>query len=118
MTIREIEKRIIEEAESQSAKIQAEAETSIQQLEKVHAKKKETLKNQILQDSKHKAEALSRSYLVPARLTSKKSILEEKQRILDQIYGEIQKEKKLSKAEINKLREDTEIKAAALLFGK
>lgn len=117
MSIQEIEKRIIEEAKDEASKIIKEAEGSLHQLKKVHEQKKTELKAEIMKEAKRKATEVKRSYLVPARLKAKKTLLEEKQKILGKIYSEIKKEKKLSTAEINKIREETEVKAANILFG-
>lgn len=117
MSIQEIEKRIIKEAEAEASKIKKEAEEKIRQLEKVHAQKKEEIRAGLMRKAQRKAEELKKSYLVPARLKARKDLLEEKQRILSNIYNEIKKEKRLSAAEIGKVREESEIKAAHILFG-
>jgi V/A-type H+-transporting ATPase subunit E len=118
MSIQEIEKRIVQEAEAEAAKIKKEAEEKLRQLEKVHAHKKEEVRARLMREAQHKAEELKKSYLVPARLKARKALLEEKQKILGRIYHEIKREKKLSAAEISKIREESEVKAAHILFGK
>ncbi len=117
MSIQEIEKRIIAEAETEAVKIKKEAEASIHQLEKAHTAKKNEIEAEMTKAAQLKAEAVKRSILVPARLKAKKVLLEAKQNILAAIYKDIQKTKQLSKAEINKLREDSEVKAAGIIFG-
>ena len=117
MSIQEIEKRIIKEAEAEASKIKKEAEEKIRQLEKVHAQKKEEVRTRLMREAQRKAEEVKKSYLVPARLKARKNLLEEKQRILSNIYNEIKREKRLSAAEIGKVREESEIKAAHVLFG-
>jgi len=117
MSIQEIEKSILKEAKDEASKIIKEAEISIQQLKKVHEQKKAELKAEIMKEAARKAAEVKRSYLVPARLKAKKGLLEEKQKTLGKIYSEIKKEKKLSTAEANKIREETEVKAANILFG-
>ena len=117
MSILEIEKRIIEDAEAEASRIKSEAEQSARQLEKVHAQKKDVLRRELMEDAQRRAEELKRSYLVPAKLNSRKAVLEEKQKILEKIYSEIKRAKKFSDAEIKKLREESEIKAANILFG-
>ncbi|MEE8637459.1 MAG: hypothetical protein V3T21_00245 [Candidatus Margulisiibacteriota bacterium] len=117
MSIQEIEKRIIKEAEAEASKIKKDAQEKIQQLEKVHAQKKEEIRAGLTREAQHKAEEVKKSYLVPARLKARKALLEEKQKILGKIYNEIKREKKLSAAEIGKIREESEIKAAHILFG-
>ncbi len=118
MSITEIEKSILEEARAEASRIKLEAGNDVRQLEKFHAEKKKEVKSTILKEAQRRAEEVKRSYIVPARLKAKKAVLEEKQRILGQVYEEIRKSRKLSEAEIVKLREETEVKAAAVLFGK
>lgn len=117
MSIKEIENRIIKEAETGASKINDTSEKNLQQIEKVHSRNKSELAAKIMRDATLKAEETKRSYLVPARLKAKKAILEEKQRILGQIYTDVQREKKLSNPEISKLREESEVLAAKILFG-
>ena len=118
MSIQEIERRIIAEAEAEASKIKREAEVKIQQLERGHAQKKEEVKNELMREAQRKAEEVKKSYLIPARLKARKALLEEKQKILGEIYNEIKNEKKLSAAEISRIREETEVKAAHILFEK
>lgn len=117
MSIQEIEKRITEDAEAESSKIIIEAEANLRQLEKIHAQKKEEVRTEIMREARRMAEEAERSLLVPARLKARKAVLEEKQNILRGIYEEIQKEKDLSAAETAKIREESEIPAAKILFG-
>ena len=117
MSIQEIDKRIIAQAETEAAKIGQEGQKKTSQLEKVNAEAIEELKNQIKKEAEQKSEEIKRSYLVPARLSAQKSILEEKQRILSGLYTDIQKEKNLSKADLAGLREKSEVSAAKSLFG-
>ena len=118
MSIQEIEKRIIEEAESQALKIKRECEKKIQELEEINQRETEETKAKILEESLQKAQDVKRAHLVPARLKARKAVLEEKQRFLSDIYNEIQREKKLSAAEIKKIREETEVNASQILFAK
>lgn len=118
MSIQEIEKRILQEAEAEAAKVRKEGKAEIQKLAKFHTEKAQEVKAGLAEEARLKAEEIKRSYLVPARLKARKSVLEEKQKILKGIYDDIQKEKKLSVAELAKLREDSEVKAAQILFGE
>ena len=118
MTINEIEKRIIEEAEAEALKIKEEADNNIRQLDKVHQQKKEEIKLEILKAARQEAEAVKTSLLVPARLKGKKSLLLEKQQILGELYARVQKENKLKDAEINRVREDSEVNVGRILFGE
>jgi vacuolar-type H+-ATPase subunit E/Vma4 len=117
MSILEIEKRIIEEAEAEASRIKAEAEARIREHNQLHARKLEEVRSEITREAERRAEEARRSHLVPARLKARRDVLEEKQTILSKIYAEIKKAKKLSPAEAKKLREETEVKAANILFG-
>jgi len=116
VSIQEIEKRISQEAETQAAQISKDTTEQIKQLDQVNARKKQDVKAHIRQEAEQKAEEATKAIVVPARLKAKKAILEEKQKVFSSIYQEVQKEKKLSAAEIDKVREDTEVKAAKILF--
>ena len=118
MSITEIEKSILQEARMEASRIKLEAESEIRRLDKFHAEKKEEVKGAILKEAQRRAEEAARSHIVPARLKAKRALLQEKQRLLEKIYAEIKKNKKLNDAEIGKLREESEVKAAAKLFGE
>jgi vacuolar-type H+-ATPase subunit E/Vma4 len=118
MSILEIEKRIIEEAEAEAARLRKGSEAKIRDLGKLHAQKLAEVREQSLRQAQRQAAAVKRSQVVPARLTARKALLAEKQKILSKIYAEIKKVKKLSDAEVGKLREDSEVKAASILFGE
>ncbi|MBU1026656.1 MAG: hypothetical protein KKA31_02885 [Candidatus Margulisbacteria bacterium] len=117
MSIQEIEKRIIAEAEVEAAKIKKETGASIHQLEKAQAARNKDIEAEMNKTTQLKAEEIKRSILVPARLKAKRVMLKAKQDVLSEIYKDIQKAKKLSAAELNKLREDSEVRAAEILFG-
>lgn len=116
MSIVEIEQRINEQAAAEAGKIKAESERVITELVKMHNLKKEEDRIELLEEARRRAEEVKRSHLVPARLKAKKGLLEEKQKIISGIYREIKKEKKLSESEVARLRDETEVKAAAILF--
>lgn len=116
MSIKEIEKRIIQEAEAEAAKINKQVEQQIKQLDQVNTRKQQEVKAQIRQKAEQKAAEAAKAIVVPARLEARKTILEEKQKAFSGIYQEVRKEKKLSAAEIDKIREQTEVKAAKILF--
>lgn len=117
MSIKEIEKRIIEEANAAAAALKKEGDENLAQLGKVQAEQKAELKAGIIEAARRKAEEVKRALVVPARMAAKNALLEEKQKILGSIYKEIKREKKLSGAELVKLREDSEVKAAKILYG-
>lgn len=116
MSIKEIEQKIIEQAEAEAKKIEQENNSAIKELEKTHAQKKAALAEENKLESEQKAAAVKRAVLVPARLKAKKELLEAKQSIVAQIYSEAKKSKGLTEAEANKLREETEVKTAQILF--
>jgi len=116
MSIDEIENRILAEAKAEEEKIKAEAETAVRQMESVHTSRLESLKQELAERARKKAEGLQRSILVPARQNARRGILEAKQNILDQLYLEIKKRKNLPELEIKRVRENTEVRAAQILF--
>jgi len=117
MGIKEIENKLAEEALAKASEIEQESQAELAKLKKFHEEQKQALKAQILNLAQAQAESISRSILVPARIKAKKALLETKQNIISSIYAEIQKEKKLSPADLENLRERTEIKAAQILYG-
>jgi vacuolar-type H+-ATPase subunit E/Vma4 len=118
MPIQEIEKRILEEAQAKALKINQEADKKIKQIEEAGLRKIEETKAKILDEARNQAEEVKRYHLVPARLKARKEILEEKQKYLSDLYNEIQREKKLSAADINRIRDESEVKASMILFAK
>lgn len=117
MSIKEIEKKIIGQAETEAAKIKQQVEAEIKQLESVLEQEVAKIKSTSLRLAQQKAESLKLSIIVPARLQAKKDLLVEKQRIITDIYSEVQTEKKLSTAELEQIREKTEVKVGQVLFG-
>ncbi|MFC1571504.1 hypothetical protein ACFL31_03030 [Candidatus Margulisiibacteriota bacterium] len=117
MSLKEIENRIIREAAEEASRIEAQAEAQAQGMEKSHRAKIEAMKAERQKAARQKAEEAKKSIVVPARLNAKKALLEEKQRILNEIYSGIQKENNLSDAELAKLREASEVTAAKVLYG-
>ncbi|MFH1684036.1 MAG: hypothetical protein ABIA67_04055 [Candidatus Margulisiibacteriota bacterium] len=116
MSIHEIEKKIVEDALAAAAKTNKESQEAIRRLDKTHAEKKAEIKTASARQSNNHAEDVARSIVVPARLEARKALLEEKQTILGKIYSVVKKEKKLSTAELAKVREETEVQAARVLF--
>jgi V/A-type H+/Na+-transporting ATPase subunit E len=117
MSIQDIEKKIVEEAEAEAAGIKKERDQRIEMLDNVHSGDKKELVKKLLGKAKQKAEDKKRSILVPARLTAKKELLKAKQEIIASLYQEVKKEKKLSDIDLSKLREESEIKVAEILYG-
>jgi len=117
MTIQDIENKITEEANKRIAQIETENKKEMAKLDKFHQEQKQAMQAGILREAEQKAQSLQRSILVPARMKASKAILEEKQKYISQVYDQVQKEKKLTKADLEKLRELTEIKVAQILYG-
>lgn len=107
MGIAEIEKRILGEAEAEADKIKIKAEEEAAEIEAAGRIKAEEIRRQILAEAKRKAEEEKRAILVPARLASKKKLLEEKHKILNEVFAGISPE----------VREKKEMEAAKLLYG-
>lgn len=116
MSIQDIAKKILEQAQAEADKITKDSQASLAQLNKVQDQEVAEVKAQAKQATEQKVAEARRAILVPARLAAKKAILEAKQKILGSLYKEIKKEKKLSLADLDKLREQSEVKAAAVLF--
>lgn len=116
MGIKEIEEKLLEEAQAKAGEIESRAQTELEKLKTIHEEQKQNTKDKILNAARLQAESIQRGILAPARIEAKKALLEAKQRIIGGIYEEIRKEKKLSPAELGNLRERTEIKAAQILF--
>lgn len=116
MSIQAIEKKILEQAQAEADKIKQDSQTLINELEQVHERDTRELTSKAREHAEQKAAAAKRAILVPARLAARKSLLEAKQKIIGSLYKEIKKEKKLSQAELENLREKSEAQAAAILF--
>jgi len=116
MSLQAIENKILEQAQAEAAKIKKDSQTLIKELNQVQAREAAELAKKTRQVTQQKAEEARRAILVPARLSAKKALLEAKQKILGSLYKEIKKDKKLSQADLDKLREHSEVKAATILF--
>ncbi|MFH1362240.1 MAG: hypothetical protein ABIH69_06265 [bacterium] len=116
MSLQEIEKRILAEAEAEAANIRAQNKNELDQLAKFQAEQKAKLIATIDDEAGDEALRIKRLVLVPARQKSKKLVLEAKQNIIGALYADIQKQKNLSNAETNKIREESEVSVAKTLF--
>jgi len=116
MSLDDIEKSILAAAEAASSKVRAEVKQQLQQLQQRHVQQKTELESEIRQQAKSQAEKVRRSYLIPGRLQAKKELLTEKQKLIGQLYTEIQKEHGLAPAEVKQLRERSEVAIAQMLF--
>lgn len=107
MALEEIIKKISEESTLESEKIINKAESEAKKLILEAKEEAEAMKKEILKTAHKKAEGVKRSILTPARLEAKKMVLEEKNRILDEVFKGMPKEK----------REKNEIKVAKFIYG-
>ena len=103
MGLAEIEKRILEEAESAAEKIRQLAAEEADKLEAAAKVQAQTVRDKILQQAGQKAAEERTAILVPARLLAKRKILEEKHRILDEVFAglapEIREQKEVEVAQ-------------------
>ncbi|MBN2058597.1 MAG: hypothetical protein JW782_07360 [Candidatus Saganbacteria bacterium] len=118
MTLKDIEIKILEQARFEADAIKAEARESQAKYVKNHEERIAEIEQTARKQARAKADAAKRSILVPARLAARQKVLEAKQALLSGLYSEVKKEKKLSEAELNDLREASEVKAAAVLFNE
>ncbi len=116
MSIQDIAKKILEQAQAEADKITKDSQASLAQLNKIQDQKVAELTAKTKRETEQKVAEARRAIMVPARLSAKKAVLEAKQKILGSLYKEIKKDKKLSQADLDKLREQSEVKAAAVLF--
>lgn len=107
MGLPEIEAKIREEASLEAGSIIEKAKREAQSLIKEAAEKAFSLKKELLEKGKKEAEKLKRALLTPEKLESRKKILEEKQRILDEVF----------KGLPLKIREEKEVEIAKFLYG-
>jgi len=107
MSFAEIEKRIINEAEAEAEKIRKTAEEEAAEIETKGKEKAEKLRRQILAEAQKKAEEEEKAILVPARLAARKRLLEEKHKILNEVFSRLSPE----------VREKKEIEVAGFLYG-
>lgn len=107
MGLADIEKRIIEEAEAEARKIKSRSAEETSRLEAEAKKTAEAQRRQILAEAGQKAEEEKKAILVPVRLAAKARLLEEKHRILEEVFAGVPPEG----------REKKEIQVAKLLYG-
>lgn len=107
MGIAEIQKQILEEAGAEAEKIRQKTEAEVKIIEEQGRQAAKGKKAEILAQARRLAEEKTRSILTPARLQAKKMVLEEKHRLLDEVF-------KGAGAEV---KEANLIKAAEFLYG-
>lgn len=107
MGIAEIQKQIIEEAEAEAEKIRQKTETEVKIIEEQGHNAASRKKVEVLAQARRMAEERTRSILTPARLTAKKMVLQEKHRLLDEVF----------KGASEEMKEANLIKAAEFLYG-
>lgn len=107
MGIKEIENKIISEAEEKAAEINKSSDQAAAGIIEAALKKAAAIKERFLARGRELAEEEFRGIVVPARLEAKKLILEEKRKILDSVLSVFPE----------KDREAKEIEIARILYG-
>jgi vacuolar-type H+-ATPase subunit E/Vma4 len=107
MGIADIQKQILEEAEAEAEKLRQKAGVEVQIIEEQGHRAAKEKKVAVLAQARRGAEEKTRSILTPARLQAKKMVLEEKHRLLDEVF----------KGASEEVREANLIKAAEFLYG-
>jgi len=107
MGIKEIEEKIISEAEEKAREINKATDQSVAKVLNEALKKASAIKEEFLARGKKLSEEEIRGIVVPARLEAKKRILEEKRKILDSVLSALPE----------KEREEKEIEVARILYG-
>jgi vacuolar-type H+-ATPase subunit E/Vma4 len=107
MGLAEIEEKILAEAEEAAARIIAQAETEAKHLAGAANVRAEADRENILAQAHRDAEAARQAILVPARLAAKRKLLEEKHRLLDQVFAGV----------APAVREEKELEVAKFIYG-
>ncbi|GAH60424.1 unnamed protein product [marine sediment metagenome] len=87
MTIKDINNKIISDARIQAEKIIAQAEDNANNITKKGKKKADNIKNKILYKNNQEASLKKSKILTEAKLEAKKTILLEKQKIIEDVFG-------------------------------
>jgi len=87
MTIKDINNKIISDARIQSEKIIAQAEDNANNIIKKGKKEADNIKNKILYKNNQEASLKKSKILTEAKLEAKKTILLEKQKIIEDVFG-------------------------------
>lgn len=117
MTLQDLEKTLLDQAQKQADHILAQAKAEKEKHVLFNQEQRQELAQKMLHAAQEEAQKQAQNILVPARLQAKKIILEKKQELLNSLYSEIQNEHKLEGADLEHLREKSEIKAAQILYG-
>lgn len=107
MGLADIEKKIIEEAEAEARKVKDRTAEEAARIEAAAKKAAEAERRQIMDEARQKAEEEKKTILVPVRLAAKARLLQEKHRILEEVFAGIPPE----------VREKKEIEVAKSLYG-
>lgn len=107
MGLEEIKAKIIEEAKIEAEKIKKAADEEASRIEADAGTQADRLSNMILQEAKARAEAERLARLVPSRLAARKKLLEEKHKILNEVFAGCSAE----------IKEAKEIEVAKFLYG-
>jgi vacuolar-type H+-ATPase subunit E/Vma4 len=107
MGVAEIKNRILSEAEEKAKKRRQETEKEIKKLETEAQLKAADLRGKIRLEGEKRAEEEKRAILTPVRLQAKKILLEEKHRLMAEVFAGFPPE----------VREKKEIEVAKFLYG-
>jgi vacuolar-type H+-ATPase subunit E/Vma4 len=107
MGVAEIKNRILSEAEEKAKKRRQETEKETKKLEAEAQLKAAELRGKILAQGEKRAEEEMRAILTPVRLQAKKILLEEKHRLMAEVFAGFPPE----------VREKKEIEVAKFLYG-
>lgn len=107
MSLEALENKILEDAKKEADSIINKAKAEADDLLRDAGTEAQKIKEKLLIEGEKLAEALKRSIITPARLEKKKKILEEKQRILNEVFKDIPVE----------TREKKEIEVAKFIYG-
>lgn len=107
MGIKDIEDKIISEAEAKALEISRESELAVKKIIEEASTKAAAIKDELLARGKKLADEEKLRIIVPARLEAKKKLLEEKRKILEEVLSCFPE----------KEREEKEIEVAKILYG-
>lgn len=106
MGLEEIEKKIIGEAQAVAQKIKAQAEEEVSKIIAAGQKEAEIVRQNILKEAQKKAQEIKNAIIIPARLSAKRKILEEKHKILNEVFADLPDE----------IRTEKEVEVAKFLY--
>jgi len=107
MGLAEIEQEINREATAAAAKIKANGEAEAVRIIGEAKAAAEKLRHEMLTEALREADEAKKAIVVPARLEAKKKMLEEKHRLLDEVFAGVS----------DQIRQAKEAEAIKILYG-